>query len=425
MKAIISNRIYLEVDAKLERTIQEELTYLIPSYTDPDNPTPLRTYSTIRPGLMTLPVGRMDLIPPNHEIKDKRLYIPAEFPEFKFTLRESQQEIYEDVDDNCLINAKVSWGKTFTGLAIAGKLAQKTLIVTHTIALMRQWEKETKKVYGFDAGAIGDGHCHYDSPITIGSVQTLERRMDILNKEFGTIIMDEVHHAPSPTFNKIIDRSYSRYKIGLSGTLIRKDGKHVILKDYFGHKVYIPPKENCMTPTIHAIRTNIYFPDRQDLGWAAKVTMLQESIIYRRVIMNLARKYAGMGHKVLVVSDRTDFLKNLAENVNGALIIGATKDRDAEFAKLDSGQTDILLGTQSILSEGISHDPLSCLIMATPVNNESLLEQLIGRIVRLCPDKLDPIVVDPMMLGFTVEKQFNNRLGHYMREGFKIEYHGL
>lgn len=180
-----------------------------------------------------------------------------------------------------------------------------------------------------------------------------------------------------------------------------------------------------MTPTIHAIRTNIYFPDRQDLGWAAKVTMLQESIIYRRVIMNLARKYAGMGHKVLVVSDRTDFLKNLAENVNGALIIGATKDRDAEFAKLDSGQTDILLGTQSILSEGISHDPLSCLIMATPVNNESLLEQLIGRIVRLCPDKLDPIVVDPMMLGFTVEKQFNNRLGHYMREGFKIEYHGL
>jgi superfamily II DNA or RNA helicase len=374
---------------------------------------------------MTLPVGRTDLIPKNYEIKDKRLYVPADFPEFKFTLRPSQQEIYEDVDDNALINAKVSWGKTFTGLAIAGKLGQKTLIVTHTIPLMRQWERETKKVYGFEAGIIGDGHCHYSSPITIGSVQSLERRMDTLNKEFGTIIMDEVHHAPSPTFNKIIDRSYSRYKIGLSGTLIRKDGKHVILKDYFGNKVYIPPKENCMTPTVHAIKTNIYFPDRRDLGWAAKVTMLQESIIYRQTIMNLAKKYAGMGHKVLVVSDRTDFLRNLATNVNGALIIGEVKDRDAEFAKLDSNQTDILCGTQSILSEGISHDPLSCLIMATPINNESLLEQLIGRIVRLCPGKLNPVVVDPIMLGYTVERQFNNRLGHYMKEGFEVEYHSL
>ena len=42
------------------------------------------------------------------------------------------------------------------------------------------------------------------------------------------------------------------------------------------------------------------------------------------------------------------------------------------------GEKDILFGTQSIFSEGISLDVLSCLVLATPINNEPLLTQLIG-----------------------------------------------
>ena len=40
----------------------------------------------------------------------------------------------------------------------------------------------------------------------------------------------------SPTFSKVIDSNYARYKIGLSGTIERKDGKHVVFRDYFGQK---------------------------------------------------------------------------------------------------------------------------------------------------------------------------------------------
>ena len=58
-----------------------------------------------------------------------------------------------------------------------------------------------------------------------------------------------MHHVSSPTFNRIIDSNYCRYKIGLSGTIERKDGKHVVFRDYFGNKLFQPPKENYMTPT--------------------------------------------------------------------------------------------------------------------------------------------------------------------------------
>ena len=84
--------------------------------------------------------GREDLIPADYEIVDKRTTVPTEFPDFKFELRASQQEVFDRVDESCIINAWVSWGKTFTALAIASNLGQKTLVVVHTLALLKQWQ---------------------------------------------------------------------------------------------------------------------------------------------------------------------------------------------------------------------------------------------------------------------------------------------
>ena len=146
---------------------------------------------------------------------------------------------YDAVDDNCIINAWVSWGKTFTGLAIASKLKQKTLVVVHTVALRNQWEKEVEKVFGISPGIIGSGKFDTDAPIVIGNVQTLTRRVPDIINEFGTVILDEMHHVSSPTFKNIIDKSKARYKIGLSGTIERKDGKHVVFRDYFLSLIHI------------------------------------------------------------------------------------------------------------------------------------------------------------------------------------------
>ncbi len=146
MKAVISHRIYMECDDRLQEQIDKELTYTIPSHNPNDPPQVIKNMGIIRNGLVSLPIGRTDLIPDHYEIVDKRIEKPVEFPEFKFELRESQKAVYDEIKDNSIINAWVSWGKTFTGLAIAGKLGQKTLVVTHTVPLRNQWAKEVKKV---------------------------------------------------------------------------------------------------------------------------------------------------------------------------------------------------------------------------------------------------------------------------------------
>lgn len=420
MKAILSNRVYLEVTPEDTERLKEELTYKIPSYHDPDKPIVIRNYGIIRQGLMSLPIGRVDLIPKGYDIVDKRILLPTEFPEFRGTLRESQQDVHDGVDDNAIVNAKPSWGKTFASLAIAGKLAQKTLVVVHTVPLRNQWAREVKKVYGFEPGIIGSSKFNIDSPITVGNVQSLYNCMDRIQKSFGTVILDEMHHVSSPTFSKVVDRSYARYKLGLSGTLKRKDGKDVLFKDYFGQKVFVPPPENSMAPEVDVINSGIEMPAGG--AWALRVNALMESPEYRSLILALAEHYTDRGHYNLIVADRVEFLQYCAsKRPESVAVVGETEDREAAIESVGSGKNEIW-GTTSIFKEGISHNILSCLILGTPINNDPMLEQLVGRVQRIVPGKKTPRVVDIRLSGWTGEKQFQARLGFYMRMGYKINY---
>jgi len=422
MKAILSNRIYLECSNEYQSFLDEELTYSIPPRRPTDPPIIIKNMGVIRAGLVSIPIGRTDLIPEDYEIKDKRNDIPIKPFDFKFTLRDSQQSVYDEVQDSCIINAWVSWGKTFTALAIANKLKQKTLIVTHTLALRGQWEKEVEKVFGVTAGVIGSGKFEINKEFVVGNVQTLYRNIDKIVGEFGTIILDEMHHVSSPTFTRIVDASKARYKIGLTGTMQRKDGRHVVFRDYFSNTVFKPPRENYLTPRVDIIHSGIRFMDG-NVDWANRINALAYDWEYQNTMAMLAASYAAKGHKVLLVSDRVDFLKSCARLVgdNAICVTGDVPHQErGDMIKEIFTDKDILFGTQSIFSEGISVDCLSCLILGTPVNNEPLLTQLIGRVIRMYDGKPQPVIVDINLEGRTARKQASARRGYYMRQGYEL-----
>ena len=423
MKAVLSNRIYMSVNKNLHNSIEKELTYTIPPRIPTDPPMVFKTIRFIKEGLISIPMGREDLIPSDYEIVDKRVTVEADLPDFKFDLRPSQKVVHDEVDDNAIINAWVSWGKTFTGLAIAKKLGQKTLVVTHTTNLRNQWEKEVQKCFGIQAGRIGSGQFNLDAPICVGNIQTLYRRMDDIKQLFGTVILDEMHHVSSPTFTRIIDEMPARYKIGLTGTLERKDGRHVVFRDYFGHNVMKPPKENYLIPKVHIIKSDIRFLDGAYTPWAERINHLAYNEEYVHSVSMIAAKYAAQGHKVLVVSDRVAFLKACAR-LCGEKAVSITgdmefSDREKTMQQI-KGDKNILFGTQSIFSEGISLNDLSCLVLGTPVNNEPLLTQLIGRVIRDKEGKKQPIVVDIHLKGKTAARQANARMGYYLKQDYEV-----
>ena len=424
MKAVLSNRIYMSVTKELHNIIEKELTYSIPPRIPTDPPLVFKTIRFIKEGLISIPIGRVDLIPDDYEIIDKRVSVPTEHEKFKFELRPSQKRVHDEIDDNAIVNAWVSWGKTFTGLAIAAKLGQKTLVVTHTTNLRNQWEKEVQKCFGIQAGRIGSGQFNIKAPIVVGNIQSLYRKMDDIKQEFGTLILDEMHHVSSPTFTRIVDEMPTRYKIGLTGTLERKDGRHVVFRDYFGHNVFKPPKENYLIPEVHVIKSDIRFLDGSFTPWAERINHLAYNEEYVHSVAMIAAKYAALGHKVLVVSDRVAFLKACARLV-GDNAVSITGDMDFEEREKTMEQIkedkNILFGTQSIFSEGISLNDLSCLVLGTPVNNEPLLTQLVGRVIRDKEGKEKPVVVDIHLKGKTATRQANARMGYYLKQDYEVK----
>lgn len=426
MKAIISNRIYLD-DPGTEKTkeIAKALTYKIKK--DTGNPKfssveTIKSYKVLPRGILSIPQGRQDLIPEGYEIVDKRLLNPVPFPDPKFELRPSQQPVYDSVNDTVFINALVGWGKTFTALHLAHKFGQKTLVITHTVALRDQWADEVTALFGIAPGLIGSGVVDYeDHFITIANVQTLVKLAPELRKEFGTIILDEAHHCPATTFATIVECFEARYRIALSGTMIRKDGKHVLFRDYFGDNVVRPPQSDTLTPVVKLVRTGITL--KPGAAWVDRITELVNDVGYQKFVAATALSQMAAGHQVLIIADRVDFLKQVKEYIGeDCLLVTGTEGEDRNVAKekLLSGEKRAIAGSRQIFSEGISINSLSCVVLATPISNDSLLEQIVGRIQRLHSDKLAPLVIDMQFSGYADKKQNNDRLAFYMRKGWSI-----
>lgn len=433
-KAIISNRIYLDkpTDDQL-KTITDALTYRIEVDTFQRLPSGklnpkkklefLRTYTLLPKGIVTLPQGRLDLIPEGYEVVDRRLRVDVPFPTPKFQLRESQIEVYNSVEDSSFINAKVGWGKTFTALHIAAKLGQKTLVITHTANLRDQWIKEAEVLFDMDIGVIGGGKFDIeDHAIVVGNIQSLVKHTKAIAKEFGTIIVDEAHHTPASTFTELLDCMYARYRIGLSGTMQRKDGKHVLLRDFFSDRIYTPPVDNTLPPVVRILRPGVFL--EAGVVWAQKINKLLYDEDYQQFIAKLACMQIDKGHSVLIVASRIEFLEKVKEYVGETcvLVTGDTssEERRSIEVQVNGGEKRAIAGSRQIFSEGISINRLSAVILAEPMAYDGLIEQIIGRVMRQHPDKPNPEVFDINFSDFASRKQNESRLAFYINKGWDI-----
>lgn len=432
-KAILSNRIYLTKTPELFTKCMKILTHKIPPVNNYGMGTIITDIILINDGVFSIPIGRQDLIPSDYQVIDKRILAPtSNLPNTRISLRVDQSEIIDQIQDNAIINAKPGFGKTFMGLHLAKKLGQKTLVVTHTTALRDQWVEETEKIFGFEPDIIGSGRTDSDTDIVISNVQTLDKHLSTYSQMFGTLLVDEVHRTPANYFKKIVDASYARYKIGLSATLKRKDGKHVIIPDYFSTDTFIPENDTAMQPTVYAIHTSIEFPkagkgqgQAKGAHYTNKITELLQKPEYIELVATIVDTKANIdGHKVLCVSDRLEFIDLVQRKVPKSVqVTSFTKDRPTihkTFYK-DNPPYTSLIGTTSIYKEGISINPLSCLVLTVPINNAPLLEQIIGRVTRPHPGKRNPEIIDIVIKGNSPRRAFNERVNYYLSKGYEVK----
>lgn len=130
-------------------------------------------------------------------------------------------------------------GKTVVAYDAMARLGVRTLVVVPTIELLHQWKAGVKEHLGVPAntiGAIGGGE-RTVGPITIityDSAAMKRRRLD----GYGLLVFDEVHHLPAQSYQVIVEKAGAPWRLGLSATLERADGRHEALTSLIGPVVY-------------------------------------------------------------------------------------------------------------------------------------------------------------------------------------------
>lgn len=131
-------------------------------------------------------------------------------------------------------------GKTEVALSIMAKTAVSTLIVAPVRDLMYQWHRRIKAALGYDAGIVGDQimNVHEISCTTYASAAI---HMERLGDRFKLIVFDECHHLPGPVRGDAARMSCAPWRLGLTATPERSDGKEEELTELIGPIIYRMP----------------------------------------------------------------------------------------------------------------------------------------------------------------------------------------
>ena len=185
--------------------------------------------------------------------------------EFAGILRDYQEPVVNKFIQHCkqnqcgggLLELPCAWGKTSGSLYIVSKLNKKTLVIVHKEFLMNQWiERISQFLPSARVGKIqGKVIDVEDKDIVIGMLQSLisKEYESTLFDQFGLTIIDEVHHISSQSFSNSLFKVVTKYMLGLSATMERKDGTTNVFKMFLGEVIYKSEKKNEHAVEVRAI----------------------------------------------------------------------------------------------------------------------------------------------------------------------------
>ncbi len=134
-------------------------------------------------------------------------------------------------------------GKTVVALRAMEELSVSTLVVVPTLPLLRQWVDRISEAFGVEVGAVGGGRDDLRG-ITVTTYDSAYLRAPEWGNRFELAVFDEVHHLAAEGYIEIAEALASPLRMGLTATLEREDGRHVLLLSRVGGVVYrIGPRE--------------------------------------------------------------------------------------------------------------------------------------------------------------------------------------
>jgi superfamily II DNA or RNA helicase len=129
-------------------------------------------------------------------------------------------------------------GKTYLAQMAMQSTPRSTLILVPTLDLMHQWYANLIAAFPkAEVGLLGGGS-RDRTPILVSTYDSAAIYAESLGNQYGLLICDECHHLPTDFYRVIAEYAIAPYRLGLTATPDRSDGKHSDLNGLIGPVVY-------------------------------------------------------------------------------------------------------------------------------------------------------------------------------------------
>ncbi len=334
-------------------------------------------------------------------------------------------------------------GKTVLGTYLVAQRKTSTLVLVHRRPLLDQWVVQLAMFLGLDERAIGTlatGKQKLTGRLDVAMLQSLVRGGAVVDEvaAYGQVIVDECHHVPAFSFERVLSEARARYVVGLTATPQRRDGHHPILEMQLGPIRYAIEATNQAVAKPFGCRLVVrdtgfrLSPDKVDAPIQTIYRELASDAKRNELILNDVIQAVADGRSPILLTERKDHLEFFAERLRGFvrhLIVlqgGMTdKERRTRGEQLDAvpGKEErLVLATGRYIGEGFDDARLDTLFLALPISWKGTLVQYTGRLHRPHATKTEVRIYDyvdrevPML-----SKMFEKRQRAYRAIGYVPE----
>lgn len=301
-------------------------------------------------------------------------------------------------------------GKTIVFASVAAdqvRAGDRVLILAHRGELLEQAADKLQRSTGLVSAVEKAESTCLDSwfRVVVGSVQTLQRtaRLERFPQDyFGTIIIDEAHHAITDGYRRILDYFSGAKVLGVTATPDRGDMRNlgeVFDSLAFEYKLTDAIKEGYLckimaqTIPLQLDITSVTMSGGDyavgDLGTALDPYLEQ-------IAAEMARRCKSRKTVVFLPLIKTSQKFRDLLNTYGfraAEVNGQSADRRQVLADFDAGKYNVLCNSM-LLTEGWDCPSVDCVVVLRPTKVRSLYSQMVGRGTRLSPGKTDLLLLD-------------------------------
>lgn len=338
------------------------------------------------------------------------------------------REFQNDGEKRALLISATGTGKTFAsafGLRDALNHPTKTLFLVHREQILKQAKKSYGKVFGkqYKMAVFSGNEKNMDeikSADFVFAMITMMSKQEYLSlfkkDEFSTIVIDEVHHAATNSYTKIMNYFSPKFWLGMTATPDRPDGKDIY--ELFDHNIA------CDIRLQQAMEYDLLCPfhyygitDLEVDGACIDDENLDEfnSLHLDERVKHIVSQieyygYSGDRVKGLIFCKTLKEAHELSYKLNGVQKSDGTFYRTLELdggnnetermeaisRLVDDSRDDNLdyILTCGIFNEGVDIPEINQVVMLRPTESSIIFIQQLGRGIRKLDDKEYVVIID-------------------------------